>query len=787
MFRAHTRWLTLAAATLVVAAVLPASAALADTTPGSITGHLLDGTTPVANATVDVLDPNFSFAGETSTDATGAFTVNDIPPGSYIVQFRLPGGGLTQYYHGQLSFQSANQVTVTAGATTSVEETVVTHGALGGTLTDSTGAPVPFANVFIYSPPLGVFFNVDTDQNGHYLATFVPPGDYAVTFNVPNGPGQTAHNKAPGQPGDPFTVVAGATTTVDEQLVAPGTFTGRVTTADGLPAANVEVFASSQFQSRFTVTDSNGVYSVPVFPGSYQISFQREPSNLTQWAHGHTTPTGAPFFPVASGETAVVDEQLLPTGTLAGHLNDSNGQPVQFGSVSIAGNGLGFGANIFNGDWQTDVYPGTYTVSFSVFGNVNGVQFATGKTSAADADQFTVQVGQTTRVDDTLAVPGTVTLTVHDSVTGAPVNYCASVGFAQACSDATGTATTPPLLPGKAHIFISPLDNHLQVETDVTVVSGQNTAVSLVSDPAATITTTVRDSKTGAPLANICPYTVRQSSASGASAGIGNCTDSTGKVTLPGLAPGSYNVFSYANDGVHGHQWVGPNGGTGIKERASVFTVTVGQALTIPDIKMDKAGILTGVVRDRATGVGIAGAVASWGTSPAGLGGSNADVGTDANGRYTFTNLGPYNWPIFYHALGYASEWSGNTGNRLQSNPVTVRAGKTRTHNETLTQGISITGLVTDPQGRPAPNSGRVTMYNFDSGDEIGADDPGADSIYTQHALPRQNVGLVVDLFLADGPITFWYNGATDSEHATPIKVTKPGPIVVNLAAPASG
>jgi hypothetical protein len=182
------------------------------------------------------------------------------------------------------------------------------------------------------------------------------------------------------------------------------------------------------------LTDSNGVYSVPVFPGSYQISFQRDPSNLTQWAHGLTSPVNAPFFPVASGATAVVDEQLLPTGTLAGHLNDSNGQPVQFGNVSISGNGLNFSANIFNGNWQTDVYPGTYIVSFSVFGSVNGTQFATGKASAADADHFTVQVGQTTRVDDTLAVPGTVTLTVHDSVTGAPVNYCAEIGFAFACS-----------------------------------------------------------------------------------------------------------------------------------------------------------------------------------------------------------------------------------------------------------------------------------------------------------------------------------------------------------------
>lgn len=117
MFRAHTRCLTLAAATLVVAAVLPAPAALADTTTGTMTGHLLDGTTPVPDATVNIIDPNFSFAGETTTDATGAFTVSDITAGSYLVQFRLPGG-LTQHYHGKLSFQLADQVTVAAGATT---------------------------------------------------------------------------------------------------------------------------------------------------------------------------------------------------------------------------------------------------------------------------------------------------------------------------------------------------------------------------------------------------------------------------------------------------------------------------------------------------------------------------------------------------------------------------------------------------------------------------------------------------------------------------------------------
>jgi hypothetical protein len=190
---------------------------------------------------------------------------------------------------------------------------------------------------------------------------------------------------------------------------------------------------------------------------------------------------------------------------------------------------------------------------------------------------------------------------------------------------------------------------------------------------------------------------------------------------------------------------------------------------------MDKAAILTGIVRDKATGAGIPNATVSWGTSAAGLGGSTADVSTDSTGRYTFTNLGPYDWPIFYQATGYASEWSGNTGNRLQASAIKLKAGKTKTHNEALTPGVTLTGRVTDANGAPlSPFSARITPFNADSADEIGSDDINADSVYTLHVLPRQTVILNVDVF-SDVPVNF---------NTAPIRITKPGPIVVNLSLP---
>ena len=791
MFRAPTRRLTLAAATLAIAAVLPASAALADTTSGTISGHLLDGAVPVPNVTVDVINPNFGFAGESTTDASGAFTINDIAPGSYVVQFSLPGG-LTQYSHGKLAFNLADLVTVTSGATTTVEETVVPHGSLGGTLTDSAGAPVANSFVSVASTNIPVFLNAVTDATGRYLVPIVPAGAYTVSFGSPGpgGIGQTAHNKPQGSPGDVFTVVVGATTTVDEQLVNPGVFTGRVTTADGQGAAGIQVTASNQFGAQFTVTDGNGQYRLPVFPGAYKLSYSRFQSNLTQWAHGQKSFSTAASFTVGSGGTTVVDEQLLPTGTLAGHLVDSNGQPISFGQVFIfdpQGNPAGF-ASIFNGDWQAQVYPGTYKVEFSLFFPVAGSQWATGKSTQGTADSFTVQAGQTTRVDDALAVPGTITLTVLDSTTGAPVSYCGNIGGSFVCSDSNGTATTQPILPGPVQVFLVPNDNHLQVQATATVVSGQNTALALTADPAASITTTVRDSVTGVPLRNICVSAIAASAPSAAQAGLGDCTNSDGQITISFLRAGSYNVFAFANDGVHGHQWVGPAGGTGLKQNARVTTLTTGQAVTIPDIKMDKAGILTGVIRDKATGAPIAGAVASWGTSAAGLGGSQADVVADANGRYTFDNLGPYDWPIFYHAFGYAGEWSGNTGNRLESNPIGIKAGKTSTHNVVLGQGVTLTGAIMDANGQPLNEfAARVTVYNADSGDEIASNDNAADSTYTELVLPRQTVVLGIEQFAGGQDLTFFYVNAPDLASATRIPIKMPGPVIINISTPPHG
>ena len=81
----------------------------------------------------------------------------------------------------------------------------------------------------------------------------------------------------------------------------------------------------------------------------------------------------------------------------------------------------------------------------------------------------------------------------------------------------------------------------------------------------------------------------------------------------------------------------------------------------------------------------------------------------------------------------------------------------------------------------------RITVFNADSRDEIGANDNAGDSTYTLQVLPRQTVVLNADTFLGGQENTFFYVNSPDIAHATPIKIAKPGPIIVNIATPPQG
>ena len=64
------------------------------------------------------------------------------------------------------------------------------------------------------------------------------------------------------------------------------------------------------------------------------------------------------------------------------------------------------------------------------------------------------------------------------------------------------------------------------------------------------------------------------------------------------LTAGTYNLFTWADDGVHGHQWVGTDGGTGAQAKGRLVTVRSGRTTAVPPVRLDRAGTITGMVTE---------------------------------------------------------------------------------------------------------------------------------------------------------------------------------------------
>ena len=181
MSRSPTRRLSIAIITALMATVALSATAFADPSTGTVAGHLTDNGNAMPDIPVGLYDLDFAFVASTVTAGDGAFSFADVAPGSYKIGFNLPGF-IEQFVHHKLSFDEADQVTVVAGETTTVEETVVPHGSLRGRVTNSDGTA--FAGPHVVARADDGFFiaQANGDFDGNYSLPILPPGTYRVSF-----------------------------------------------------------------------------------------------------------------------------------------------------------------------------------------------------------------------------------------------------------------------------------------------------------------------------------------------------------------------------------------------------------------------------------------------------------------------------------------------------------------------------------------------------------------------------------------------------------------------------
>jgi len=114
MRRLGFRHLGITAVAILAAAIGASAPALADGSTGSMSGQFVnaDGV-PLTDCSVQVIDPaSWNTVGYAATDDFGDYTVSDIPPGSYVVQFGF--AELTMYSGNTANFGDATNEPVTS-------------------------------------------------------------------------------------------------------------------------------------------------------------------------------------------------------------------------------------------------------------------------------------------------------------------------------------------------------------------------------------------------------------------------------------------------------------------------------------------------------------------------------------------------------------------------------------------------------------------------------------------------------------------------------------------------
>lgn len=435
-----------------------ATAASADDEVGTVTGRVVDSAgAPVVGVPVELTTTmGMSTGAAVLTDAQGGYTVGPVAPGTYLVHVMPPGDSpLLEGYHGGSRAWEATWLSVTAGATTQVGDTVLQTAAIVEGRVLAAGQPVStaFVSLTTTSGSGGGFSSTWTDGTFRIKA---PAGDYRVQVTGPWGsglmttywPGTQDQTQA-----GVVTAVAGRSTALGDIAMTTGaTITGTVTGPDGAPVAGVSVWATRQSPgfSSMATTAPDGTYAIGgLVAGEYQLQFRPAAGSglrseyfdgVDDWA------SATPVAVTAGGTTARVDASLRQGVCLTGVVRSAAGGPVSGALVLLhpadGGTASPHGTTGFDGTFRvSDAAPGDYLLEVSTWNDDLADGFYPGSTGRDDATVLTLAAGDCVDVDPvTMPVGGTITgrlLAVDGTPTAGNVTVTSDDG-------AYGSATAGP-------------------------------------------------------------------------------------------------------------------------------------------------------------------------------------------------------------------------------------------------------------------------------------------------------------------------------------------------------
>jgi Carboxypeptidase regulatory-like domain len=319
----------------------------------SITGTVTQASSPnvgIEGVGVRVYTEGGEVAGSANTVASGEYTVEDLAPGSYTVEFDPSGlSYVSQYYKDSPSFSAATSVTIsTEGETRAgIDAKLSEGGQISGTVTEYTTSEdmPPLANIEVTAyeaagseAPVGF---ATTGAEGAYDILGLASGSYKVMFSPTFGSAlnyvtQYYEDRSSSATAKTVPVTQGATTSaINAQMRVGGIVEGTVTdAATHQPLADVLVSASdpggSEVLGGFVETNASGEYTIRgLASGSYNLEFEYSsetagaPEYITQTHDGvtvtqeHTTPAiNAALVPRPPARTAGSVVSNSPVATI---------------------------------------------------------------------------------------------------------------------------------------------------------------------------------------------------------------------------------------------------------------------------------------------------------------------------------------------------------------------------------------------------------------------------------------------------------------------------------------
>jgi Carboxypeptidase regulatory-like domain len=447
-----------------------------------VTGAMISGTvsaasgsTPLGGVQVTLLDYGNDEVASTTTSASGSYSMNGIPAGTYVLDFDPDNGTnyVEQFYNDVGPNGVPTPLTVTAGSSRVINAALATGAEISGRVTDAaTGQPVSGVFVQLWDAAgqvydtLGQFDQggvngATTGADGTYTLMGVSPSaSYRVYFSPPSG-SQLANafyvRGATPQTATPVAVTVGHTTAnINEALPVGGSIAGTVTYApNGSPLNDVGVELcdtnDNPLPDGTTRTYQDGYYSFTnLLPGKYKVEFNPLGSLSFQFFRGVNTAAEADAITVAGGlTTGSINAALGQGGNMSGKVTSAaTGSALPDATVALLdgdGHVLDTASTDANGLYLMSGIPaGTYYVRFAASGrgNVGRANFATrtstmitigGGSGATSGTQYEAQYYK-----------GKQTLTGATPVTIKTGATTANINAALAVSSATG----PPPKPG---------------------------------------------------------------------------------------------------------------------------------------------------------------------------------------------------------------------------------------------------------------------------------------------------------------------------------------------------